>query len=184
MPDRPLRQPGLRSCGFSLLELMITLAIGSVLLGLALPSFRTLMGDSQISSTVNDLVFALQTARSEAIKRAGFVALCTSATPLAADTACDGKGYADGWIVYVDADADGSRGTDEELILQSGPRSAAFAFAPVSRFAAGVRFSDTGASTTASGTPIAGHIDIEYAGGEDSRTVIVGANGRIASESP
>ena len=194
MPDRPTASGAARSGGFSLLELLVTLAVAAVLLGLALPSFRSLMGDSETSATVNELVTGLQTARSEAIKRAGLVALCASAAPLTDGASCDGAGYADGWIVYVDRDGDGARDPDatgdaeETLLVQAEPRSPAFDFpAGGALYVSQVRFSDTGASVgpgEGGGPPRRVEIELDYADGVESRRVVVAANGRVASHAP
>ena len=95
--------------GFSLLELIIALAIAAILLGLAVPSLHTFMGSSEMSATTNQFVYSLQVARSEAIKRASPVGLCPSANPLADEPSCGGGNYASGWIVFVDTDASGWR---------------------------------------------------------------------------
>jgi type IV fimbrial biogenesis protein FimT len=59
--------------GFTLLELMITIIVAAVLVGLALPSFRDLMMRSNATELNNQLVLALQTARSEAVRRGTWV---------------------------------------------------------------------------------------------------------------
>ena len=207
MPDRPLRQdfrraaPGVfRSAsssfgtparGFSLIEIIVTLALLAILVGLALPSFGRLLGGSELTATVNELVFSLQSARSEAIKRAGPVALCASASPLAADASCDGASYASGWIVYVDGlpatpttpatPANGTREASEELILQSEPSGPALTFAADTAVARQVLFVDSGASATVTGTPISGDIRVDHAVDDRGLVVSVGANGRISS---
>ena len=61
------------SSGFSLLELMITIVVGAILAALALPSFRTYFIRSNISQTSNGLLAAMNTARTEAIKRNAYV---------------------------------------------------------------------------------------------------------------
>lgn len=66
------------SRGFTLLELMVAVAIVSILVTLAVPSFRTLMINNRGSAHANALVQILTTARSEAIKRNRVVALCKS----------------------------------------------------------------------------------------------------------
>ena len=136
-----------------------------------------------MSATVNELVHALQTARSEAIKRALPVTLCTSAAPLASDARCDGAGYADGWIVYADADRDGARGPAEALILQAEPRSPAFSFDPSATFAERVTFDDGGGSANIAGVPLSGTIGIDWAD-QERRVVRVAANGRVSSLNP
>ena len=168
-----------------MIELVVAIALAAILFGFAMPSFERLLGDSRLTSTVNELVFSLQTARSEAIKRAAPVALCASAAPLAAEPVCGGAGYAGGWIVYVDGNGNGTREAtaDEELILQIEPPGAAFSFVADATVAEQVLFVGSGASATAAGTPIAGSIRVEYAA--DAGRVVdvsVSANGRIASK--
>lgn len=188
MPDRNpckedcLTPPSGTSRGFSLLEMLVTIAIAAILLGYAMPSFRTIVGESEITATVNEFVFSLQTARSEAIKRAGPVALCHSATPLAANAACDGSSYADGWIVYVDRDDSGTLNANDVLVLQTEARSAAFTFTPSAALTAQIRFSDTGTSVNVTGLPLSGSVVIDHASGSDSRSVNIGASGRVSLE--
>jgi type IV fimbrial biogenesis protein FimT len=58
-----------RGEGFTLIELMITLAVAGVFIALALPSFAQFLRNQRVSTQANEFVTALQTARSEAIKR-------------------------------------------------------------------------------------------------------------------
>jgi type IV fimbrial biogenesis protein FimT len=170
--------------GFSLLELMVTLAIGSILLGLALPSFQSIMGNSQMSATANTLVFSLQSARSEAIKRSKAAGVCTSSNSLDANASCDAGGFAAGWIVYIDDNGDGDRDAAEELIMQVEERSSAFSFSTDTWFASQVYFNNSGYSSNAAGTPLSGQISIDYANGTELRDVIISANGHIRTETP
>ena len=60
---------------FTLLELLITLSIGLVLFGLAMPSFNTLLSTNRLTTSINEWVTDLNYARSEAIKRGQQVVL-------------------------------------------------------------------------------------------------------------
>ena len=112
-PNRA-RQPLPASAGFTLIELMVTLAVAAILLTVGVPNFREFIERNRISSTTNMLVGALQLARSEAIKRGNNpVILCKSNS---AGTACNTSGdWKDGWLLYTDKNADKSftSGTDE-----------------------------------------------------------------------
>ncbi|WP_229448220.1 GspH/FimT family pseudopilin [Massilia sp. CF038] len=99
--------------GFSLLELLIALAIGAVLIALALPAIRDLLLRYQLKAAVGDLVSAIDLTRSQAIARADRVLM----VPL--DAA--GKNWGGGWVVFVDADGDRRPGPDEEVIAAHAP---------------------------------------------------------------
>jgi type IV fimbrial biogenesis protein FimT len=86
-----------RSAGFTMIELMMTIAIATIVMTLAIPSFRYITNANRIASEVNGLLGDLQFARAEAIKEGQGVTVCVStdhATCVANDT-----NWQDGWIV-------------------------------------------------------------------------------------
>lgn len=100
--------------GFTLIELIITLAIAAILMTVAIPNFQTFVLNNRISAQANDFMAALGLARSEAIKRATRVTICKSAN----STACATSGnWEQGWIVFVDG---GTAGTVDgaDAVLQ------------------------------------------------------------------
>jgi len=58
----------MKNTGFTLLELIVTVGIAAVLVGIALPSFNNTIENSRVTAAANGLVGALSYARSEAIK--------------------------------------------------------------------------------------------------------------------
>lgn len=64
--------------GFSLLELMTTVAVLAILVAIAVPSFTTLINSNRLTSQANELVVAFQYARSEAARLNSRVTLCPS----------------------------------------------------------------------------------------------------------
>ena len=99
--------------GFTLIELLVTMTIAAIVLTIAVPNFITFVQNNRLTSQANDVVTALNYARSEAIKRGVRVTVCSRST----DTACAGSTTWDtGWLVFVDADGDGD--VDGETPLQ------------------------------------------------------------------
>lgn len=106
------------SKGFTLIEMLVTLAVLALLLGLAVPSYRTFVLDNRTTSQANDLLASLQLARSEAIKRGVRVTVCKSGDGA---TCTSFEGWEQGWLTFVDSDGDGQRDTTPapgERILQ------------------------------------------------------------------
>jgi type IV fimbrial biogenesis protein FimT len=91
-----------RSSGFSLWELLWTLLIAAVLVGLGAPSFRTVALDTRRTADINGFVLAVQLARSEAAKRGWPAIVCPS--PDGVRCAGGQPGYGAGWIVFVNED--------------------------------------------------------------------------------
>jgi type IV fimbrial biogenesis protein FimT len=99
--------------GFTLIELMITLAVAAILLTVAVPNFRELIERNRVSSHTNLMVGALQLARSEAIKRgSNLVILCKSSDGSSCSSSANWK---DGWLLFADKNSDKvySAGTDD-----------------------------------------------------------------------
>lgn len=103
---RPPLGKAREQAGFTLLELMITVAIAAILLTVGVPSFRSVIQNNRAAIQTNDLLSALSLARSEAVKRGAAVSVCPSAT----QSACSGgTDWSVGWIVYLE-------GTDPEVL--------------------------------------------------------------------
>lgn len=90
--------------GFTLLELMVVLAVLGILVGYALPAYQKMVRSNRLSAQANSFLLALYMTRSEAVRRSSTVTLCaanTSYTDCA--TGASGTSWAQGWIVFVPA---------------------------------------------------------------------------------
>lgn len=84
--------------GFTLVELIVIIAIATILFGMGIPSFRSMMQNTRLATQANAFVSDLNLARSEAVKRGEPVALCKSAN----GSTCVTTGtWQQGWIVRV-----------------------------------------------------------------------------------
>lgn len=110
--------------GFTLVELLIALAVAAILVTTAVPSFRAVILNNRMAVQVNDMLTALSIARSEAVKRGMEVLVCKSVNSMSSDPSCATSGnWEQGWIVFTDADGDVTRDSDEEVLQAYPPLS-------------------------------------------------------------
>ncbi|HWU78089.1 MAG TPA: GspH/FimT family pseudopilin [Rhodanobacter sp.] len=62
--------------GFTLIELIITMVIAAVLIMIAVPSFKNITLTNRLTTTANEVVAAISSARMEAIKRNATTQVC------------------------------------------------------------------------------------------------------------
>ncbi len=97
--------------GFTLIELMITLGLLAILLGLALPGFSEWQRNIHMDTTTRELIRIVQLARVSAITRASLITLCPSSDGVECTS-----NWQDGILVFEDADGDRKLRDEEELI--------------------------------------------------------------------
>ncbi|HXR57375.1 MAG TPA: GspH/FimT family pseudopilin [Casimicrobiaceae bacterium] len=102
--------------GFTLLELMLGLAIAGIVLALGVPAFGGWFAEQQVQDRADALVHALDLARSEAIRRGDRVDVCP------APAACDAGAlpWEGGWTVVADAARSGTPALARERSSPAG----------------------------------------------------------------
>lgn len=109
-----------KESGFTLVELMVTIAIAGILMSIATPNYRTFILSSRISAQANEFMTAIGMARSEAIKRGMRISICKSAN----NTSCTTSGdWAQGWIIFTDTNGStvGDKDGADVIIQTRGP---------------------------------------------------------------
>lgn len=158
--------------GFTLIELLVGVSILAVVLSIAVPSFSQMIRRNRLATQVNEYVTAMNYARSEAYKRGLPISLCASNS---AQTSCaSASDWDNGWLVLVDADADGTLDSGTDVILQTfRPPASGFNFTP-NPSQGFVTFRTVGASTFS--------MTISKSGctGPERRVVDVAPTGRIS----
>jgi type IV fimbrial biogenesis protein FimT len=89
--------------GFSLIELIVTLAVVSILVSIAAPSFMDVLRDNRTATDANKLIATIQLARSEAAKQGVPVTISNDGD----DTGNTANQWEKGWIVFTDWNGNG-----------------------------------------------------------------------------
>lgn len=86
-----------RNAGFSLIELMVTVAVLAILLTIGVPSFQAQFEQSRFDAVRESMLTALGQARSEALTRGEPVELCRGG----AGGCSDGQDWSSGWVLVT-----------------------------------------------------------------------------------
>lgn len=157
--------------GFTIIELMIVVALAAVLLTIGIPGFQEMVQDNRRASASVEMVAAIQSARSEAVKQNQPVTLC----PTSDNTNCSGgNAWEIGWMTFIDDDDDGIRDAGEEL-LRTGSSIPAIA---VSSTFESLTYASNGRMTTNDGNSEAEFILCDSRGASEGRFLLILRSGR------
>lgn len=163
--------------GFTLIEMMVTLAVLAVLVTIATPSLMALMDSIRLKSASTGFLSHLHLARSEAIKRNSPVVLCKSADGVSCATS---GGWEQGWVIFHDSNTNAVLDSGEIVIAQASALSNRLRFTGnlnVNRY---VSFHPSGATQLVGGAFQAGTFTIcrQSASSGEARQIILNAVGR------
>ncbi|HZD53197.1 MAG TPA: GspH/FimT family pseudopilin [Woeseiaceae bacterium] len=151
-----------RESGFTLYELLVTVAVAGIILSFGVPGFMSFIANSRATTHTNDVVTALNLARSEAVRRGAAVTVCSSSD---AATCNGGNDWSDGWIAR-------SAAGDVLRVWPARSGGAGVVSGNVDR----VQFGPRGSLTSAA--PVI-NIRLDECTGNNGRDVSVNAPGRI-----
>lgn len=88
---------------FTLIELMVAIAVAAILVSIAGPSFRNLIVSNRLNTLATEMVDAIRLARSESVKRNNPVVFCRVANATA--TVCTAGNFWTHWVILAGTDA-------------------------------------------------------------------------------
>lgn len=111
--------------GFTLIEVLVVIAIIGILTVLATPSFMGLLANANITRATNGFISDTRYARGEAMRRGKSVTICRTANYTAASPTCSTGngatvgGWMQGWVVFVDSNGNGSFDAATDIVLRA-----------------------------------------------------------------
>ena len=172
--------------GFTLIELMVTVAVLAIVLSIAVPSFQTLITNNKSQTMGDEFAQALNFARSEAVKNKKRVSICASSN----GTSCTGS-WSEGFIVFQDnAASDTAAAISLGPILKVWPKlSAAGTFSvmrnttPAATSISFIRYTSLGTLAPIGNATIVASLKLTGCTGKAARKISVNLSGFVNVQS-
>jgi type IV fimbrial biogenesis protein FimT len=157
--------------------MLITVAVAAVLMGIGIPSMKSIIDSMRLTSVSNDFLSHLVLARSEAIKRNSRVVLCKSADGASCASA---GGWEQGWIVFHDVNDNGVLDAGEAVIARQQVLAGGLRVTGNQTVAQYVSFAPSGATKLVGGGFQAGTVTLcrHSAFRNEARQIVLNAVGR------
>ncbi|WOI25913.1 GspH/FimT family pseudopilin [Cobetia amphilecti] len=158
-----------RQQGFTLIELMITLAILVITITIAVPAWQGVVARNAVTGTAETLVTSINYARSEAVASGNDITLC----PLNAqgDACMNSTSWSNGWAVVQGSQAEARASLGDDLLRVFD------AAITVQAGVAGVTFDDQGATSDSTWLLVC-----DQSGGQGHRQLELTPIGRVVTE--
>ena len=172
------RRPRGATRGFTVVELLVSLAIAGILALVGMPAYQHWLGQSQLNNQAQFMAGAFNEARSEAIRRNLRVTLCKTRDGRTCD---DDARWEQGWIMFVDQNQNGDLDEDEPVLRTEGPAQARVSVhgnQPVANY---VSFTSLGYARMLSGALQMGTLQLCLSG-YDAVKVVLANGGRARIE--
>jgi len=160
--------------GFTLVEMLVAMAILVVVTSLAVPSMTELIESNRTNSITQSLYASLVSARSEAVSRNQNVVICKSSNGIFCTTA---NAWEQGWLIFVDEDADGVKDITDPVTISVSSLDNDFTLRTGTAYSNKLQFRPDGTVTEADTFRLCSASNIP----EDGRSVILNITGRPRS---
>lgn len=169
--------PGFLGRGFSLIEMLIVVAVASTLASVGIPMLRDVIRSFELASTASTFLSHMHLARTEAIKRSSRVVLCKS---LDGSTCTSAGGWEQGWIVFRDANANARREPGEGIVQYGPPLAPGIRILGNATVGSYISFQETGETRLAGGGFQAGTLMLcqVSAAKTQARQIVISSVGR------
>lgn len=171
--------------GFTMIELLVALAVFAILLAIAVPSFQVVTNINRLAGGANEIMAGLQLARVEAVRRNERVIFCRSDD----GSTCNATvGTWGGWLVFADTNADDTPQADEILRTEAiAPRLEVQGSASINGVSNAIAFRSDGLARDSGGAALlTGRIGVcipTVRPDDNARDVLIGSGGRLAVNS-
>ena len=165
--------------GFTLIELIVTMAIAAIVVSIAVPSYQASVQNNRRTTSLNELTTAFQLASNTAITRRINVTVCKSSDTNVAAPSCNSGGgsgdWTQGWIIFTDPDNDFTFDAGETLLRVHAALSGNATLSGNNNVINKVSFSPTGLARGSNGTIT--HCDAR--GAADASALVISVGGQV-----
>ncbi len=162
------------SYGFTMVEVMVVLSITAIIVAFAAPSFMNIVANNRVVAASNELVTALNLAKSEAVRSGQTTTICKSSDATQCNDAAE---WNDGFLLFQDTDNSLTVNSDERIIKAYNVTELNLDFDYINNAINNIKFRPNGRIN------LNGHFCFKNSyKQENSRVVIITQSGRIRTE--